>query len=78
MAETVVDKLRVCTADLAEVVKRFGVPLVAVEEPRLETTMWTFCEAVLHAAGETAKPNKDLCVHRRSHACCFDDRTLGS
>ena len=67
MAETVGDKLRACTADLAEVVKIFGVPLVAVEEPRLETTMWTFCEAVLHAAGATFKPNKDLCVNRRSH-----------
>ena len=73
MAETVGDKLRACTADLAEVVKRFGVPLVAVEEPRLETTMWTFCEAVLHAAGATFKPNKDLCVNRRSHDRCFDD-----
>ena len=50
MAETVGDKLRACTADLAEVVKIFGVPLVAVEEPCLETKMWTFCEAVLHAA----------------------------
>ena len=76
MAETVADKLRVCTADLAEVVERFGVPLVAVEEPRLETTTWTFCEAVLHAAGATAKPKKDLCVYRRSHACCCDDERL--
>ena len=72
MAETVGDKLRACTADLAEVVKHFGVPLVAVEEPRLESTMWTFCEAVLHAAGATAKPKRDLCVYRRSHVCCFD------
>ena len=76
MAETVGDKLRACIADLAEVVKQFGVPLVAVEEPRLESTMWTFCEAVLHAAGATAKPKKDLCVYRRSHACCFDDARL--
>ena len=76
MAETVGDKLRACTADLAEVVKHFGVPLVAVEEPRLETTMWTFCEAVLHAAGATAKPKRDLCVYRRSRACCFDDARL--
>ena len=72
MAETVGNKLRACTADLAEVVKHFGVPLVAVEEPRLETKQWTFCEAVLHAAGATAKPNKCICVYRRSHACCFD------
>ena len=76
MAETVGNKLRACTADLAEVVKIFGVPLVAVEEPRLETTMWTFCEAVLHAAGATAKPQRDLCVYRRSHVCCFDDARL--
>ena len=76
MAETVGDKLRACTADLAEVVKIFGVPLVAVEEPRLETKQWTFCEAVLHAAGATANPNKDLCVYRRSRACCFDDARL--
>ena len=72
MAETVGDKLRACTADLAEVVKIFGVPLVAVDEPCFETNMWTFCEAVLHAAGATAKPNKCICVYRRSHACCFD------
>ena len=76
MAETVGDKLRACTADLAEVVKQFGVPLVAVEEPRLESTMWTFCEAVLHAAGATAKPKRDVCVSRRSHVCCFDDARL--
>ena len=76
MAETVGAKLRACTADLAEVVKRFGVPLVAVEEPRLESTIWTFCEAVLHAAGATAKPQRDLCVYRRSHVCCFDDARL--
>ena len=57
MAETVGDKLRACTADLAEVVKRFGVPLVAVEEPRLENRQWTFSEAVLYAAG-TRPPNR--------------------
>lgn len=53
-AGTVSDKLRECTSNLAEVVKIFGVP-VAVEEPLLESQMWTFCEAVLYAAGTTAR-----------------------
>ena len=70
MAETVGDKLRACTADLAEVVKRFGVPIVAVEEPRLESRQWTFSEAVLYAAG-TRPPTGtgDRCMCLRSHDC---------
>ena len=56
-AETVGDKLVACTSDLAELVKIFGVPMVAVERPRLEPQLWSFSEAVLYAAGTTANPN---------------------